>query len=218
MGLTLSDVSAYSVLIPFLISCIRFSKIRESYYPFIFFIVAGFLAELASELTIGAGVSNNIVLNTFSLLQAYFITWQFRNWGLFERYKKLFAVLLVFYSVFWLVENLNSGFTTRVNSYFLIISSFIMALMSINIINKLAIKEHGALWKNPAFLICIGWLLYFTFSVLTESFFLYGVATKNPLFATRVYNIFLFVNIFTNFVFVIAILCIPTKPKFILPS
>src|SRR5688572_4121224 len=102
MGSTLSNISAYSILIPFLLACIRFSKIRTSYLPFILFIAGGFLAEFSSELVIRAGYSNNFILNIFSLLQAYFVTWQLKNWDLFNKNKKTFPVLIIFYTIFWL--------------------------------------------------------------------------------------------------------------------
>ena len=218
MGTTLSDWSAYSILVPFVIGCVKFSKLATTYIPFILFITVGFLAELLSQIIIENGYSNNIVLNVYSLFQSYLIFWQFKNWGLFSRNKNHFPFLLIFFTIFWLIENVQLRFTHAVNSNFLIASSFVIALMSITIINRLIFKEHGSVLKSAAFLICFGWMLYFTYSVLAEAFFLYGLAKKDPHFAARVYAILLYINIFTNFVYATAILWIPTKPKFILPS
>src|SRR5688572_30091628 len=185
----LADYSSLSMLIPFTVCCVRFFQIRTTYAPFILLIFLGFISEILSTIVIAKGYSNIIINNIFILLQAYVIIWQFRNWQLFHSNMKLFPLVIILLSLFWLIENIILKFTNAVASYFLIFSSLIIALMSISIINKLLIKEYGSLLKNAIFLISLAWLLYFTYTILTEIFILYGLTEKSPFFANRVFDI-----------------------------
>ena len=210
------QISAYSILVPFIIACIKIDRLNTIYKPFLFFVFAGFTSELLCSIHIWLHRPFYIVLNIYFLVQAYYVTWQFKNWGLFKKYWKVYWVLQAFYSLAWLLEDVYFDFTKYILSYFVIASNFIMAIMSISIINKLVIKVHGSLWKNPVFLICFAWLVFFTFSVLAETFFKYGLQV--PEFAGKIYRIVQLTNVVTNIIFGIAILWIPSKPKFILPS
>jgi hypothetical protein len=216
--MAMEDLSFYSMFAPFILGCVKFRKLHTAYLPFLLFILAGFVAEMVTALLVELERSYHMALNIYTLFQAWFIAWQFKNWQLFRGKTKLFWTLIIFYAVAWLAENIYLGFSPVINSYFIIISSYIIALMSINIINRLVVKEHGSLLKSAVFLICIGWLFYFTYSIISESFFKFGLMENKPAFAIRVYALVQYMNIFTNFVYAFAILWIPSKPKFILPS
>jgi hypothetical protein len=215
--LVLAYTSIFSIVVPFLIGCIRFKKLSTAYYPFLLFIAIGFVNEVSSVSMVRLGYSNNINNNIYCLLRVFLITWQFKNWRLFRPNSNIHWVIIIVSLVFWLAENIYIHFTAAVNSYFIIGSSLLIALLSITNINRLVIREHDLLLTNSEFLISLSWLFYFTFSILTEAFFIYGLAESRT-FAERMYSIALFINLFTNLAYGIALLWIPTKPKFILPS
>jgi hypothetical protein len=210
-------ICVYSIIIPFVIGCIKFKRMDMTYLPFILLIAFGFANEVLSLILLKLHYSNNTNNNIFIFLQAIFITWQFEKWRLFDRSKQAYWALLIFFTVFWLAENLYIRFGIAINSLFNITSSAAVAFMSIMMVNRLVIKEHGRLVKNPAFLICFSWLFYFSYNVLTESFMLYGIS-ENLEFAIRMSTISLYINLITNLAYGFATLWIPTKPRFILPS
>ena len=89
--------------------------------------------------------------------------------------------------------------------------------MAINVTNSLIITEQRSLIKNPIFLLCISFIFFFTYTILVEIFWKYGL-TKRSTFGFNVYIILEYVNLITNLVYALAILWMPRKQKFILRS
>jgi hypothetical protein len=213
----LAYISIFSIVVPFTIGCARMKNISTAYFPFLLFIAIGFVNEMTSVTLLNLGHSNNLNNNIYSLLRVFLIAWQFKNWRLFRAGSSTLWIISIAALIFWLIENSYIHFTAVVNSYFVIASSFVIALLSITNINRLVIREHNLLLTNSEFVICLSWLFYFTFSVLIETFFIYGLA-ESLTFAERIFSISLYINFFTNLAYGVALLWIPTKPKFILPS
>src|SRR5258705_989364 len=92
-----ATISAYSMLVPFIAACVRFKRLNTNYIPFLLLIVAGFLSELTCELYIDNHRRYEEVLNVYDLLEAIFITWQFKKWDLFKKNENVFWILIGFY-------------------------------------------------------------------------------------------------------------------------
>jgi hypothetical protein len=158
--------------------------------------------------------SNIINYNIFSLIEALLITWQFKNWKLFN--KLSFLLILTGLVITWAIEVFFISSIHVFASYFIIIYSFIIVLMSISILNMLIIKEQGHLLKNSIFLICISFIVYFTYAVIVEIFLLYGI-NESEKFMINVYAILVYINLFVNLLFALAILWMPTRQIFTTP-
>lgn len=207
----------FSISIAVLIGWIRFKHLDQAYLPFLILITLGLSNEVLSFIVIKMKKSNAINFNVYTLLELVFLNWQFKQWKLFGKKNNWYYIILISSILFWLIENFVWKTINSFNSFFVIYSSYIILLMSITMINRLVLKEQDLLIKNPVFLICIGFLFYFTYAVLVEAFWVTGYADSD-VFRTRIYSILVYVNLMANLIYAIAVLWMPTKPKFILPS
>jgi hypothetical protein len=210
MSYYLVTAFSLSILLPAVIGGIRFSKINPAYYPFLFFIWAGLLNEIATIYLVKQIKSNAVNNNLFYLIESLLITVQFKKWRLFDRSPVLYKTLLIFFPVFWVGETLLLGSLYNFSSYFIILHSFLITLLSISMINRLLARERKGLRKNAIFLISLGWIVFFTYAILVEISYMYGTHLSEP-FQNAVMYILAFVNLFTNLLYALAILWIPKK-------
>lgn len=203
-----------SIWIAAIIGWARFSRIQPGYLPFLICISVASLNELVSFILTRNGYFTIINNNIYVLLEGMLITWQFRNWGLFSRHRIIFYMLLATLSLLWTLENLTSPGQTAINFYFRIAYSFMIVIMSIHINNLLIVTCRGRLLKSPVFLICSGFIIYFTYKILVEAFWLYGLhATRH--FRINVYLMLTWINLIVNLIYAVALLWIPRKPQHI---
>lgn len=217
MNFTLKAVLSFCIVVPAFIGVIRFSKISPVFRPFIYCIWIGLFNELLSLTIIKSGYSNAVNLNIYLLIEALFFTWQFKNWKLLEKNKWLFLFTIGIICLTWLLMNLVIFRITRFNSYFLITYSFILSLMAITLLSRLILIERRSLLKNPIFIICIAFIIYYTFSVLSEAFWIYGL-NENKNFRINVATISVITNLIANLLYSLAIIWMPNKQRFTLPS
>jgi hypothetical protein len=206
-----------SVYLPGIIGLMRFRKIDPHYYPFLYFIWAGCINELISFIMIMSRKSNYISSNSYVFLAAIFITWFFKQTGLFKNRSSLFLFILAALTLLWLYESfILLDMRQQIGTYFRIFFSFITILMSIRMINSQLVEGVQPLLKNALFIISLAFTLYFTFKVLVEAFWIYGLKSSED-FQLLVWNISVFVNLFTNLIYGLALLWIPKKQPSILP-
>lgn len=216
MGFTVAALLSLCIIIPAGIGLVRFSKIGPVYHPFIYCIWIGFFNELLSVIIVKTGYSNALNGNIYMLAESLLFTWQFKNWKLFGKNKVSFPFIVIIICIAWLFESVIISGITVFNSYFLITYSFILSLMSIHLLSRLILAERGNLLKNPVFLICIAFIIYYTFSVLAEAFWIYGFQSKS--FTSKVRSISLLTNLIAILLYSIAIIWMPPKQRFTLPS
>jgi hypothetical protein len=215
MDVLTGAIFSLSVGLGALTGLLRFRKINPEFLPFIYLMWAGFLNEAGSVAVIYSGHSNFLNNNIFFLGEALLICWQFYRWQLFST-RRFYYFIQVFFVVIWVVEVVFHAPKT-VLSYFIISHSFIIVLMSIHMINKIVFRETTPFMRDPVFLICLGFIVYFTYSVLVETFWIFGL-THSKHFRLRVYALLSYINLVVNLVFVIAILWIPMRQRYILRS
>jgi hypothetical protein len=217
MSFELNAVFSLTIGIGAITGWIRYRKTDPAFIPFILLLSAGFLNEVISILVVRAGYTNTVYYNVFSLAEGLFITWQFRKWKLFEKKTCIFYLLTGALTALWLAESLMRNILQLYNSIFIISFSVLTITMSIHMINRLIFREPVRLYHNSAFLVCLGWLIYFTYSVLVETFWLYGL-NQGRFFRIRIYEILAYINLFTNLVFVLAAIWMPLRRQYILQS
>lgn len=162
--------AGFSISLAAIIGWLRYKNLDPDFFPFLILITMGLVNETISYIVIGMKKSNAVNFNIYTLLELLLLTWQFQKWKLFGK-KAIWAKTIALTGiVFWLAENFLVNSIRSFNSYFLIFSAYIIVLMSITMINRLALKENNLLIKNPIFLICLGLLLFFTYAVLVEAF------------------------------------------------
>lgn len=217
MNYTLVVVFSFSISIAAIIGWIRFRKINLTYYPFLFCIWIAFLNEILSFFIVQRGFSTAINDNIYILTESLLITWQFKNWGLFRRAAYLFVLVICAFLVFWVSECFFINGINLTISYFTIFYSFVIVLMSVNIINQELARESKNILKNPIFLLSVAFVIYYTINVIVGIFWLYGLQYNNQ-FAMNITAILLYINLLTNLIYALAVLWMPIKHRFSLPS
>ena len=210
---TLIEICSYSILFAVIIGLIRFRKINPAYQPFIFITILSLLCEVASPFFIKYYKTNAIVANVFSLLE--FLLWllQFKKWGGFSKPSQWKYPALAFGSItIWLIENLLSGMFVF-NSVFTLVSAFILVFLAIDQVNKLIVEEKNNLLRNSKFLICCGVLIFHTYKIMVESFYVMKINQSNS-FLSNIFIILVLVNLFVNLLYALATLWIPTRQRF----
>jgi hypothetical protein len=214
MNHTLVLIFSFSIIVPAIIGIVRFNKINQIYFPFLLCIWIGMLNELINVLLINfLHVSNSVNTDIYCLIEALLYTWLFRNLNLFQHTKQ-YILLMSFLCTAWLIDNFIISKITWFDSYFTIVYSLVIVLMSITIINRLIVQQINLL-ANSTFLICSALIIYFTLLALMEIFWLYGLNSRST-FRLNIYRIMAYINLTVNLIFAIAILWMHRKQEFTL--
>ena len=213
MNFFANAVFSLTVGISGVIGLVRFRKVDPVYHPFLYLVWIAFFQELCSILICCAGYSNVVLYNAYSLAECVLLCWQFRRWEFIQNevfYCALLGVCVCFWGIEWIVQP-PPGFL----SYFIIFYSFVLVLLSINAINQLLFRDMISLLRNPIFLLCICFILYFSFSALVESFWMAGLQ-RSKTFRLHVHALLCYINLLTNLIFAIAVLWMPLRLRYIL--
>jgi hypothetical protein len=211
----LSLIGSYSIIFAACIGLIRFKKIHKSYKPFIFICIVSLVNELISLLCAYIFRNNNFNYNLYGLVEIFLYLWLFREWGhLRKKYSYLAA--FIFFTVLWIYDNIILHTLQEANYLFFIACSFCLIFLSLDEINKIVMNHRGRLLRNSAFLICTGIVIFYSYTVTIEVFYLFKLNFNNSFYANT-YMVLEVVNFLVNLVFALALLWAPEKLRFILP-
>lgn len=194
---------------------VRFQKIETSYHPFLYFIWAGCINELISFMLILDRKSNYVNSNVYVLIASILLIWFFNRQRLFGKSNYAFFVITAGLVTVWCAEIMFLKNIAEITSIFRIFFSFIVTLLSIQMINTLLISGTKKLIKNALFLTCLAFALYFTYRMVVEAFWIYGLKSSTS-FQLLIWDITVFVNLFTNLIYALALLWTPKKKPSIL--
>lgn len=217
MSFTLMIIFNFSILVAGLIAVIRFGKIHKSYRPVIYCVWVAGLNEIISFALVKNGYYTAINNNIYVLIEALLIIHFFNNILVFKKNKALFIIIFVCLILTWFVDNHFLKRITSVSSYFRIVASFVIVLLSITALNTLLLTTRKNLIKNSVFLLCVCFIIYFTYKILVEVFWLYGLNVGRA-FQLVVYRILSYINLLTNLIYAVAILWMPRKQVFTMRS
>ena len=206
-----------SIIVPAIIGLIRFKKINEAYHPFIFYIWVGAFNEIFGLIMMYTIKSNIVNLNFYLLAESLLLLWQFTRWGLFNKNSFWVKLIIASLIIVWLIENFIISSITKYDSYFCIYNATINTFMSINIINKLISTERRSLLRNPVFIICSTFVIYYSMSILSEVFWIYGLSLNEAL-SKNINAISISTNFISIILYTLAIIWMPIKQRFSLPS
>ncbi|MGV3528107.1 MAG: hypothetical protein ACO1OO_04360 [Flavisolibacter sp.] len=205
--------ATYSILLAVVVALFRVRRIDRRFTPFIILLAGGLLNEIISYYCIQRFGHNMVNYNVYCLFESVVIFWLFAEWKVISR--RTFALLTVCAAVFWNTEYFIRGYALEVNSWYVIAYSFSVAIMSIRVITDLLYKESYRLYRNANFLIACAFLLFFACSMVLEVFWVFRIM-EDERFQVKLYGLFNYVNLFTNLVFAVAVLWIPSRPRSIL--
>jgi len=217
MSTNLIFILGLSIFIPVLVALFRWKKIGKAYYPFLLLLVIWLVNEIISYLLIKQKQSNAINCNIGYLVESLLITYQFNRWQLFNKNGNLYYFLMVSFVGAWLAETFLFESIRHFASHFIIFHSFAITLLSINMLNRLIASEKKGLLRNAIFLICVGFILFFTYSVVVETFYLFGLSASKS-FQKAVTAILYAINFMTNLLYAYAVIWIPKKSRLMFTS
>lgn len=207
---------SFSILIAAIAGLLKIKTTDGSFYPFILCLCIASINEIISMVMSRMGHSTNINNNIYVLAEACLLTWQFKNWEAFQWHKRSFSLVILLVCILWGLEYNTVFKLQHIGQGFRVIYSFLLVLLSIYLNSKLIFSYQGKIFVNPVFLICTGFIIYFTFKILVEVLWMYGLTVSKE-FSAALFVIIIWVNFFVNIIYFIAIICIPKKKFYIRP-
>lgn len=206
---TISVFSAFSILIPVLLICIRWRRLKDKYLAFILLVLVGLSNELLSLHNAYSSHSNAINSNFFVLIE-FLLTGI-----LFSKLKngiskKFLHTILILGLLVWLIDNfVINGLSTN-NSLFRMIASLLIVYLSIDKINQLIFFSKLSSLVNIDLWLALGFLIFHTYKTFVESFHIFPMPMGQYFYET-LWFIMNIINVFSNLLFTFAILCLPKK-------
>jgi hypothetical protein len=203
-------VLSLSILFPFITGIIRWRTIRPKYYPLMILFCLGLISEIFTRYAIATNTiawttSNNL----YVLMESLLIPFQFMVWGYMTKKRVIFYALLALLLFGWIFEYLVLGSIDRLQPYFRMTYSLAIVLLSINMLNYLVINEEKNLARHPAFIICTGFIIFFTYQLVYEG--IYHIVSDPGNINTRILNTaFAIINGCCNILYGIALVLVPT--------
>ena len=215
MSYTLIELFSYSIFIPAIAGLVRLRGVDQAFVPFIVLLWVGVLNEIVNTVVINKGLSNALNDNIYGLLESYLVLWYFKRQQLFEGRENLFKVLIFLYAGAWVLINFFMFSIHIFSSYFNIFYGLCIVLMSIHHISRLLINGKKRLLQQASFLVAIGFISFFTYKILIEIFWVYGLNASDE-FRRQVYRLLAYINLSVNLLYFIAVLWMPKKQEYTL--
>jgi hypothetical protein len=197
-----------SIFLPTLAGLFLFLK-NKTITPFLLCLFLGSMVTILPILIKGCYLLNSII-NIYILFELVLFLFQFKKWGLFK--KKLNFYVLIFLSMLvWLYTGIYISDIGIRNTYFRLFYSFILVLIATDFVNKIAF-ERIKLMTDYRFIICIGFIIFYFYNIIIESFCLTKLGFSSQ-FIYNIFNIKSYLNAFVNLLYFVALLCIHKKMK-----
>jgi len=210
MANILNFLLSQSIFIPIIIALIRIKHFNRNYYPFFLVLIIGFFAELASFIEIDTfNETNAWVIKLYSLLESIILLYQFYIWRNGKRRQVIFVLLCVICLLFWIVEVVLFNNFNSFSPYFRVFYAFVLVLLSINQINSMIFYHEGTLFKNPRFILCLGFIIIFLYQIIYEAS--YYIGSEQSAVANKIIMGFGYINFSINLLYAIAMFFITDK-------
>lgn len=213
MNYIITVILGYFIIVPAFTSLIKLKQIDPTYYPFIILLWLGVINQIIGVLSAWYFRTNTINSNIYSLIESVILLYQFFKWKVFQRNKFLYKFLFAGLILGWFINNFIIGSFKNFNSEFTIGYSLLVVLLSISRINKILSCENRKVLKNADFILCMGFIIFFTYNAITEISWKYGMVLSDA-FKLKILTIFTIVNLLINLLFLYAILCMRRKLPF----
>lgn len=210
-------VLVYTIFIPAVIALIRLRSINVIYYPFIILLWTGSANEVISYFTAKYFRNSAPNTNIYGLLEVLIILWQFKRWNRVDQYKKIITFPAVLLCISWIIENFATDSFLNYNEYFPILGSVFIVILSIVNINKILARDRKGLLKNPVFIICICFIIFYAYDASIEILWRYGLKVNDEL-SVEIYNLLIYINLLVYIFYSYAILCMRRKLPFTMLS
>ena len=204
-----------SITIPAVATLLRAKSITRGFSPFLILIWIWVITDFLG-LYFWSYNEISIVNGIHFLFESQLVLYQFYSWKLI--YKVFYRTTSIIFAIFWIAEVYylvkSGGFLM---TYFVCIYAFTFSLLSIRMISSLVDHEKTIVIRNPIFLICAAFILYFTFTAIMSVFRMPLLKTNDGAFVTGTYFFMYFILIICNLLYTKAIACMPTRQTSLQP-
>lgn len=169
--------------------------------------------EILSWVLVYREGTNATSSNIYVLLEYFLLLKLFYGWE--QGRRRLYIACALFGLLVWITDNWLLHSLLDNNSLFRAVYAFVLVLLSIDRINRLAVLEKARLFSNASFILCAGFLLYYCTRAFAEVFNLFPLQLDAHFYRALWWTL-AFVNVLANLIFTGGILCIPRKEAFIL--
>ncbi|MDB5229666.1 MAG: hypothetical protein JWN76_471 [Chitinophagaceae bacterium] len=204
----------FTNIFPFILALVYFRMSPDAYRPFFFLVWLGALNDWFSFLLFHYfHTANFINSGIYALFDFLLIIWLFHNWN--KRKSKMIFYLGIAGVVIWAVDNLVMHSLRQINSLFRVYYALIIIYLVILEITEFVFTRRINLLKDSRFIICCGFLFFYSFRAFFETFYLIKLPLSNEFYAGLFY-ILVAVNAVCNLIYAYAILCLKQKEKYTL--
>jgi hypothetical protein len=211
-----SVISGFSIVPAALVGAFRFNRTDESFRPLLYVIWLGALNEFVSSFLLFSKHTNNLNSNIFVLLDFMLIYNLFRNWGIHQKRTFLYKILGSLVIIVWITDNLILSNLHTLNSLYRFCYSFVLIFLTIDQLNYVLITVPRKVVLNPRFIICICLLAFYVYKVFLEVIYVTELEFSRVL-STRVYFVYLSINLLCNLFFILALYRIRRHPRLQIP-
>lgn len=206
----IENISVYSILPVLLVSLLLLRNKEKNYWPFVILIILGSFIEVLTTVFRARHISNIPVINIFLLAEFSLILLQLKNWGFFTKRSPVFSIALSTVGLAWIIETWLRADIAQFNNYSQVLASFIIIICVILFLSQLLIEKVSNILKDTRFLLSIGFLLYFTISILVFIFSNESLQLSSQ-FYLSLWVVHSFANISANLIYAFGLLCIARK-------
>ena len=212
MDASLTFIFSLSILFPAVAGVMRYRNADPACRPFLYLIFISLFNELLVGLWLNNLSKEVLTLNwqVFNLIEWILLLVQFHFWGRLKKYKYLYVTILIVSLAAWVFENFIYSKIYAFNPVFLISYSFVIVLLSINTINSTVAQQNQSLAKNGLFIICVGLVIFFIYTIVIFLFLALNVKYETVLMQ-KIFNIRVYVNALTNLIYAVGIYFIPVR-------
>ncbi|POY37440.1 hypothetical protein C3K47_06670 [Solitalea longa] len=214
MKLSADDTNSICLGIALIMGLFKYSKVENSYKPFLYYIAVCFLTDMVSIVLINLYQNNLIAVNITLLLEFILISYQFKCWGLFNRKPTLFYILNSIVGLSFITEVIRNGSLWTLYSYTRGVYSFLIVILSIQQLNQLLFKEGKGLFLDSKFIICNSLIINYTLLLLVGVFINFNFSASLS-FYQKILLLHTPINAFVNVLFAYAIFKMPERKKFL---
>lgn len=208
-----SLLSAFSILVPFTAAISRIKVLGRKYRPLVILLTIGLFNEVFSSIVAQYYKNNALNGNLYVLIEYLLIIWQFNRLSGMSR---TFRTIIISLGIgIWLTDNFILHSITHNNSLFRMLTSLCIVYLSMDKASQLLFFSGPVLFKNTDLLICFGFFAFFSIKTYVETFNVFTMPVKRE-FYEELWSILAVINLITNILLTLAILCFRQKQEYII--
>lgn len=205
---------AISIILAAITGGAKFMKIEAADRPIV---IAWWLLVVNETIRAGLLQAGYFPLTSYNIaviLLFLLYMWQFYCWRMLN--KPTWLLLSLFLVICWALDYfvIDGYALPERRKAFRIIASVTLVVLSVTAINGIIVSGRSRLRGNHRFLICIAFVIYYTYRVFIDTFFIKGMTIP---FIVKLDSFNLYLLQFYYLLMFIAALWIPRKKHFILP-